>query len=70
MSNNISAEGSRLMAELFNRMPKKALADDVPNKIQLDIGDFMVANGYRLVFDRWYLQAEPFDNSGASHDGR
>jgi hypothetical protein len=54
----INAEGSRLMMELFNRMPVKALKE-VPENIAKSIGDFMVANGYRFVFDRWHLQAEP-----------
>jgi hypothetical protein len=25
----------------------------------LKIGDFMVQNGYRFVFNKWHLQAEP-----------
>jgi len=55
---DISAGASELMAELFNRMPVDALKA-VPEKIAVRIGDFMIANGYRIVFDRWYLQAEP-----------
>lgn len=55
---SISAEGSELMMELFNRMPIESLKS-VPEPIAKRIGDFMVANGYRIVFDRWYLQAEP-----------
>jgi len=65
MSNNtskkevhVSAGASELMAELFNRMPIEALKN-VPEPIAVRIGDFMIANGYRIVFDRWYLQAEP-----------
>lgn len=54
----IHAEGSRVMMELFNRMPVAALKA-VPEDIAKQIGDFMVSNGYRFVFDRWYLQAEP-----------
>lgn len=70
----INAEGSRLMMELFNRMPVKALKE-VPENIARSIGDFMVANGYRFVFDRWHLQAEPKEpersalNREASHGG-
>lgn len=54
----INAEGSQVMMELFNRMPIAALKA-VPEDIAKRVGDFMVANGYRFVFDRWYLQAEP-----------
>lgn len=48
------------MMELFNRMSIEALKG-VPEPIAKRIGDFMLANGYRLVFDRWYLQARPID---------
>lgn len=54
----INAEGSRLMMELFNRMPVEEL-NKVPGDIAKRIGEFMDANGYRLVFDRWYLQHAP-----------
>lgn len=55
---SISAEGSELMMELFNRMPIESLKS-VPEPIAKRIGKFMVDNGYRFVFDRWYLQADP-----------
>lgn len=69
----LHAEGSALMMELFNRMPVADLKR-VPEDIAKRIGDFMVANGYRFVFDRWYLQAEPKEperstqNRGAPHE--
>lgn len=66
----LNAEGSALMMELFNRMPIKALRDDVPEDVQKRIGDFMVANGYRLVFDRWYLQAEPKEPDRRAVNGK
>lgn len=54
----VNAVGSKLMMELFNLMPIKALAE-VPADIAERISNFMVENGYRMVFDRWYIQAEP-----------
>lgn len=65
----LHVEGSRLMMELFNRMPVKALKE-VPEGIAKSIGDFMVANGYRFVFDRWYLQAEPKEPAKAVSNER
>lgn len=55
--------GSSLFAELFNRMPVKELKESVPIEIAKRIGDFMVSQGYRMVFDRWYLQAKPSPSS-------
>lgn len=57
------------MAELFNRMPIEALKD-VPALIAKRIGDFMIANGYRIVFDRWYLQADPKGPEGSTVEPR
>ena len=54
----IDEEGSRLLMELFNRMPTKQL-QKVDKDISLEIGAFMYKNGYRMVFNRWYLQAPP-----------
>lgn len=54
----IGAEGSRLLMEVFNRMTY-AQKKKVPPELSLEIGDFMVKNGYRFVFNKWYLQAEP-----------
>ena len=57
----INAKVSRLMMELFNRMTvkqKKSVSEDD----SLEIGDFMVQNGYRFVFNKWYLQADPDQN--------
>lgn len=54
----IDREASELMAELFNRMyfeQKK----NVPPDIAIRIGDFMIENGYKFIFGRWYLQDEP-----------
>lgn len=54
----IDSEVSRLMMELFNRMTtkqKKSVSSEDSSKV----GDFMASNGYRFVFDRWYLQAKP-----------
>ena len=50
-------EGSELMAELFNRMDMEQ-KKNVPPDIAIRVGDFMIKNGYRLVFNKWYLQAE------------
>ncbi len=63
MTNNegeqvIDTEISRLMMELFNRMTNKQ-KESVSDVDALKIGDFMVQNGYRWVFNKWYLQAEP-----------
>lgn len=58
-SQEATAERAKLFAEFFNTMPVAALRDDVPAEMQKRIGAFMFSEGYRLVFDRWYLQAEP-----------
>jgi len=54
----IDPEGSALLAEVFNRM-----TDEQKNTLPEDIIDrlckFIVKNGYRLVFGRWYLQDRP-----------
>ena len=50
--------GSELLAEVFNRMTTKQ-KNSVPPKVAERIGHFMVDNGYRLVFSRWYLQTPP-----------
>lgn len=54
----VDVELSRLMMELFNRMThdqKMSVLEEDAHKIS----GFLVANGYRLVFGRWYLQEEP-----------
>ena len=60
-------EGSELLAALFNRMTKKQKIS-VPQPMCDRISRFMVDNGYRIVFGRWYLQAEP-RTSNADADG-
>ena len=60
----IDEEGAALLAELFNRMShKQKLA--VPKEIAARICDFMVKNGYRLVFSRWFLQEPPDETPNA-----
>ena len=54
----IDKNGSKLMAIVFNSLTKKQ-KESYPPDICLEIGDFMVENGYRFVFNKWYLQAEP-----------
>lgn len=54
----INAEGSELLAEVFNRMTADQ-KNAVPSETAGRIGQFMVANGYRIVFTRWYLQELP-----------
>ena len=54
----LDATGSRLLMEVFNRMTLKQ-KKSVPPDTSLEIGDFMVQNGYRFVFNKWYLQADP-----------
>lgn len=54
----IDAEGSELMAEVFNVMTTEQ-KNSVPGDVAERIGRYMVKNGYRLVFERWYLQAKP-----------
>lgn len=58
MTRLVNAEGSALLAILFNDMTVKEKMD-VPADLRRRITDFMVANGYRFVFGRWYLQADP-----------
>ena len=54
----IDAEVSRLMMELFKRMTIEQKKSMSPED-SLKVGDFMVQNGYRFVFNNWHLQAEP-----------
>ena len=54
----INPEVSKLMAEIFNRLDHKQKAS-IPEDKAKRIGDFMVENGYRFAFDRWYLQEDP-----------
>jgi hypothetical protein len=58
------AEGSELLAEVFNRMTMEQ-KNSVPGDVAERIGRFMVKNGYRLVFTRWYLQAPPDETPNA-----
>jgi len=60
----LDAEISRLMMELFSRMTVKQKKSVSPED-SLKIGDFMVQNGYRFVFNNWHLQAEPDENKTA-----
>lgn len=55
---SISAEGSELLSELFNRVPIETLKS-IPEPIRERISKFMTDNGYRFVFNRWFLQADP-----------
>ena len=59
-SKKINEEGSELLAEVFNLMTKEQ-KESVPEDKAKRIGEFMFLNGYRFVFDRWYLQAEPIN---------
>ena len=61
-------EGSELLAALFNRMTKKQKIS-VPQPMCDRISRFMVDNGYRIVFGRWYLQAEPRTSNAPREDG-
>ena len=54
----IDPTDSRLFAEIFNRMTYEQ-KDDVPPPMRIEIGEFMYKNGYRFVFNKWYLQAKP-----------
>ncbi len=54
----LDEQGSQLLMELFNRMTVKQ-KNNVPDHIAAQIGDFMFLNGYRLVFNKWYLQEQP-----------
>lgn len=64
----MSEEGiSHLMMELFNRMTYEQKAS-VSSDDSLKIGEFMFRNGYRFVFDKWYLQEKPNHLTGASND--
>ena len=54
----IDAEGSRLLADVFNTLTEgqeNIMPEDVAERIER----FMTANGFRMVFSRWYLQCEP-----------
>jgi len=54
----LDKEWAAIVAELFNQMTvkqKNAVPDDVAEKISR----FMVRLGYRLVFNKWYLQEKP-----------
>lgn len=64
----IDKEGSELLAELFNRMTKKQKLA-VPQPMCYRISRFMVDNGYRFVFGRWYLQSKPRTSNRRITDG-
>ena len=49
------ANSAAMLSELFNRMTVEQLKA-VPSAIAERIGEFMLRQGYRLVFDRWYKQ--------------
>lgn len=54
----IDAEGSELLAEVFNKMTieqKNSIEPEIAERIR----KFMANNGYRIVFNRWYLQEPP-----------
>ncbi len=54
----IDAEGSKLLADVFNTLTEgqeNIMPEDVAERIER----FMTANGFRMVFSRWYLQCEP-----------
>lgn len=55
----IDAEGSELLADVFNH-----LTNEQKNRLHSDtirrMCRFMDDNGYRMVFCRWYKQAEPY----------
>lgn len=55
----INPKVSELVANFFNNLPIEAL-NKVNPIIASKIGYFMIANGYAMVFDRWYLQHEPY----------
>jgi hypothetical protein len=60
----IDPEGSELLMEVFNRMTDRQKGK-MPSVTALRIADFMVKNGYRFVFDKWYLQEAPDENARA-----
>ncbi len=54
----IDAEGSELLAKVFNRMTTQQ-KENVPDEDVCRIADFMYINGYAFVFTRWYKQRHP-----------
>ncbi len=54
----IDAEGSRLLADVFNALTE-GQENITPEDVAERIERFMTANGFRMVFSRWYLQCEP-----------
>lgn len=52
-------KAAELFARFFNCIPVATLRDDVPADMQKQIGSFMFAQGYRMVFNRWHLQEPP-----------
>ena len=57
-------EGAEFLAEVFNRLTQEQKLS-VPQEVAGRLGAFMVRNGYRIVFGRWYLQAAPSHPSEA-----
>jgi hypothetical protein len=53
-----NAEGAALLAALFKVLTLKQ-KNSVPPEFAEQLGRFMFRNGYRVVFNNWYLQAEP-----------
>jgi len=59
-----TGEGAEFLAEVFNRLTQEQKLS-VPQEAAGRLGAFMVRNGYRIVFGRWYLQAAPSHPSEA-----
>lgn len=54
----IDREGARMLADVYNTMSDKQVVD-MPADLIKQHSDFLIRNGYRLVFGRWYLQPRP-----------
>ena len=52
------AELAKLAADFFNAMPLQAV-NKVDPKLAEKFGQLMIENGYRVAFNRWYLQEAP-----------
>jgi hypothetical protein len=49
---------AEILAAFFNALPKDALQAVDPT-VARRVSEFLAAQGYRIVFDRWYPQEPP-----------
>lgn len=51
-------EGAGMLADVYNHLSDEQKIN-IPVNILRQHSDFLINNGYRLVFGRWYFQRRP-----------